>query len=300
MFKGRKKEHINIVLCGDLNVEVGLHVTLYSLLEKSSCPFHKIYFINRGYSDKHIESLNKTLVEFQKKYELILLSYDENVFGNYKPLHGNRFAYTKLVIADLIQEDIVLYLDMDLVINLDIKELASLDIKDFIIAANPEYQIFQSLEHRLYSELGLKGEEPYFNTGVMIINLKKWREQEITTKCINFANNYNKYLQTADQTVLNYVCHGNFYQLENRFNTRLGNEKHLTPNDKLIFHFFGRPKLWNLFVNRLNPNYSIFDRVFKKTHLFQSRAFKKDNLVEYILVVRQYKSYIKLILRLKV
>lgn len=292
------KEVINIVVCGDLNVEVGLHVTLYSVLQKSTCDFHNIYFINKGYGHSEIFKLQQTLIGFKELYKLNSIPFEDIEFDSLKPLHGNLFTYTKLVIPNLVNVDKVLYLDLDLVIDVDVSKLWDLDMRDFIIAANPERRLNEALEWGFFKNFGFEGNDRYFNAGVMLMNLGKWREFNYTKKTIEFAKRHSDLLLTADQTVLNYFFYNNYLKLEDCFNRRIGNSKYNGDIGSCIYHFYGRPKMWDLFVETLNPNYHIFDRVHKKTFLSKESKKRKIRKQDFIKFLKMYKSYTKLILRL--
>jgi lipopolysaccharide biosynthesis glycosyltransferase len=52
------KQAISVAMCADKNVEVGLHVTLYSLL-KNSDRLVKINLVHKGYTNRDLERLKK-------------------------------------------------------------------------------------------------------------------------------------------------------------------------------------------------------------------------------------------------
>lgn len=56
-----------------------------------------------------------------------------------------------------------------------------------------------------YKKLGFTADMPYLNTGVMLIDAAKWRENQITTKTIDAINQYKEYSHLADQYGLNVV-----------------------------------------------------------------------------------------------
>ncbi len=107
-----------------------------------------------------------------------------------------RADYLKFNLATILAKtDKVLYLDGDVIVLKDLTELYNTDIEDYYAAAA------QDLESTWID----KRKEPYFNNGVMLINLKKMREDNIETKLINYKKNdkINRFMtQDAFNTVL--------------------------------------------------------------------------------------------------
>ena len=74
---------VNIALCGDRNFEIGIHTTLYSLLEHSKRKF-RIYFIHKDYDDKDFEKLYLTLMPFNGRYQLIPIPFVDEYIQKFK------------------------------------------------------------------------------------------------------------------------------------------------------------------------------------------------------------------------
>lgn len=291
---------INIVVCGDKNIEIGLHCTLFSMLENSTSNNHNIYFIQRGYSLEDIEKLNYSLKPFDGRYNLIDIKFDETIFSELKSLHGNKFAYTKLVIPELINISRVIYLDLDIIVKMDVVELNAIDLQNYVIAANTEFSMKDSLEKELYGSIGFDMDAPYFNSGIMLINLDLWREQNITKKCMEFAKKYGDKLQTADQTVLNFYFYNNFKFLSEQFNYRVSNKSSVKELADYvgILHFFGRPKPWDLFAELIHPQHKLYKSVLSKTYFANYKSYQNISKNSFNKLLVTYKSYIKAILKL--
>jgi lipopolysaccharide biosynthesis glycosyltransferase len=296
-----KNEVVAIVVCGDKNVEIGLHVTLFSLLRFSSSAFHKIYFINEEYTSFDIDKLNTTLLQFKKKYEILSVPYkNNNVFEKCRSLHGNRLAYIKLLLPNFIEEKKVIYLDLDIIVNLDIMQLYNQSLNGCIIAAVVECTIGQSIENRLYKTVGFEMNSPYFNSGIMLIDCETWKKNNITEKCLEFANKYPNKLQAADQSVLNYYFYNNFLPLPNKFNilisNRILNEFFFTQEG--IFHFYGRPKPWDLFAEIIHPQYKFYKKILRDTFFSDYKSYENITKKTINKMFLTYRSYIKMSLKL--
>ncbi len=81
----------------------------------------------------------------------------------------------------------ILYLDVDMIVLDDISNLYNLDLGGNVLAAALDrIKIFDHWAGILnYKELGLDGNSPYFNTGVMLIDAENWRANLVTQTTID-------------------------------------------------------------------------------------------------------------------
>jgi lipopolysaccharide biosynthesis glycosyltransferase/SAM-dependent methyltransferase len=120
----------------------------------------------------------------------------------------------------------IVYLDCDLIILADIAELFHTDVSDFLLGAVVEYE-FKHWEiagsknvllrrEYLLNHLQLKYFEGYFNSGVLVMNIRKMREEKTHEKFFAVARINNQF--NHDQNVLNVVCEGRVYYLDHGWN----------------------------------------------------------------------------------
>ena len=116
----------------------------------------------------------------------------------------------RLKLPELINADKLLYLDSDLIVLKNIAELYDYDISDYYLAA-VEDKLFE-----IRYVVKLRGGETYCNGGVQLINLKKFREdnmvQKIVDKLLEKGNNY------TDQDVINDLCREYILSLPLKYN----------------------------------------------------------------------------------
>lgn len=78
--------------------------------------------------------------------------------------------------------------------------------------------VLEAIADSYKMELGFKLEEDYINSGFLLINLKKWRQDNVEEKFIQFmVENQNKFYQ-HDQGVLNEVFKNQFFILDPKYN----------------------------------------------------------------------------------
>ncbi|MFB3166859.1 glycosyltransferase family 8 protein [Neobacillus sp. 179-C4.2 HS] len=244
-------ETIQIVTTSNDNYAKPTAVMLTSLLEnkKSNNPIN-IYIIGT-LSKNNKSKLNNSVKRFGLKINFFEIA--PTLFENFKlTLHFTQETYYRLIIPDLLDTNVhkTIYLDGDIILNEDITELWNINIEDYFLAAVNE---FNKKRHKALS-IPTKG--MYFNAGVMVINLDKWRENDISQVVIDYLKNNESIIQLADQDALNAVLHSKWLELDMKWNFTSGKLKRLIKNKKrgrsrktsfkpAIIHFTGRNKPWN-------------------------------------------------------
>jgi lipopolysaccharide biosynthesis glycosyltransferase len=278
---------------------IGLGVTLNSLLKNCSEPQKlNIYILSADLNDEDKENIHQLLNRYDvTTVELIDFNAKEH-FGNFKSLQGDWTAYGRLLLQDYIQHDTVLYLDADLVIELDVLSLEGFDLKGKALAAVNGGPICYALENIFFcKEIGINPQLASFNSGILLIDLKFWRENDIKNKCLTFGRTYPNKLRSADQTILNALFAGNFTYLSPEFNLAWYAQIKKPISKKGILHFVGSPKPWDLFGSYFHKGYSVW-----KSYLDENweKAYYKYNYNNFVRAWNIRRSYAKIfILRVK-
>ncbi|CAN5391933.1 hypothetical protein BH23CHL1_BH23CHL1_25510 [soil metagenome] len=170
-----------------------------------------------------------------------------------------RATYYRLLIGHLLPATVrrVLYLDGDTIIRGSLRDLFTLDIDDWVLAATPEYAPFSHP-----ARLGLPHGTPYFNAGVLHINLDLWRILEIEDRCLEYIQTNasdSSQLEYLDQDALNAVLSGKWRPIGPTFNftswtsdpqrlndfdarTQMGGQ--IPAGGPAIAHYTGKHKPW--------------------------------------------------------
>ena len=115
----------------------------------------------------------------------------------------------------------LIYLDVDMLIRHDLTELWTSDLAGSPLAAVRDAWVtwvgHPTLGIPDYQALGLVAKTPYFNAGVMVIDVRKWMELESETRCLEFLST-QRLNRLADQDALNAVFYENWAQLPLRWN----------------------------------------------------------------------------------
>ncbi|WP_231687957.1 glycosyltransferase family 8 protein [Bacillus sp. FJAT-27251] len=229
-----------------------LAVTLTSLLKnkKKDTRVH-IYILYGDLTDISIKKLKRTIKKFRAA--VTFLKVDVHMVEEFALSTGaqnyiSKEAYYRIMIPDLLGEDIpkALYLDCDMIVRTDLSKLWKTNIDTYDLAAVDESRVIpvQDRESRIY-RLSLPSESYYFNSGLLLMNLKRWREQKISSEVIQFIKANPDKLALLDQDALNAVLYNRWLRLEDKWNYTTSHCAVLPLEKAAVLHFTGPDKPWN-------------------------------------------------------
>lgn len=238
---------IPIFLSADNNYAMYLCVVIKSICEHTDSSLH-FCILDGGINDEY-KNMVKEVCSSCKNVTFEFINPDSiNVFSNCRvdtfTTYISKAAFYRLLLPDLKPDiDKAIYLDVDLVVNLDIKELFNQDMGDYIIGAIYEEcnEKYHSISTKKNLEINIK--HKYFNSGVLLIDCKKWRENNITQKLKDTYDRNEEKIMFHDQDILNlFFSVNNYCLLDKKFNYFIQEKK----TDELlkIIHYFGPLKPW--------------------------------------------------------
>lgn len=159
-------------------------------------------------------------------------------------------ALYRLALPKLLKNiDRVIYLDTDILVQIDIYDLYNISFDKFYLLAVSDDENMRNLyvKTRYYKNAGLNY-RLYFNSGVLVLNLKEIQKFNLLNHCLVKLQQFNKF---ADQDILNIIFKDKIKFIDDKFNTLVdiqnlsddSIEKFL--NEKAILHFAGYLKPWN-------------------------------------------------------
>lgn len=199
---------MDIVACTDHNFVMPTGIMMYSVCVNnidSIITFHVI--IGDGVSNHQIEELRNTVISFTDKTIRFYRVEDEKY--SQLPQRSDhpsitQATYYRLDLANILPPEIdkVLYLDGDIICRRPLHALFDTDISQNAIAGVHDVweHIYEQQNH-----LHLSPWRGYFNAGVLLINLKWWRENNSTDAFYSFICQHGDWIKCQDQDVLNYV-----------------------------------------------------------------------------------------------
>ncbi len=243
---------IHIAAAVDDNYVQHLGVMLCSLFENNNHKFH-IHLLKTRISQRNLEALH-TIIDTYKQAITVIDTQFENGQQFFISGHITLESYLKIFLPKYIasETDKVLYLDADIIVNQNIEPLWSSDINTHLLGAVEDVTLDR--QKALKNPANYK----YFNAGVLLINLKKWREHNIMEKALVFIENHHELILYHDQDALNAVLYDQWLSLHPKYNmqaplymeefeTYYGNPKELeeAKKDPVIIHYSAPLKPWH-------------------------------------------------------
>ncbi len=216
-----------------------LAVAMVSMFQSNKNHLIKTYIvcINLNPSDK------KRFDEIAAKYQrdITYLSLDPNLLSSLKTFfHLTQATFYRLFIPNILPRlRRVIYLDCDIIVEADLSELWALDMDNYGNAG----VIFDGKDTE--TRLGVTGGKD-MNAGILVMNLDYWREQDITSKCINWLKKTESVYM--DNDAMNVVLSGAQKGVDERWNLNPLHFSRYSDESKYpsrILHFAGAIKPWH-------------------------------------------------------
>lgn len=253
---------INICLSSDDNYAQHLAVTITSILKNAKKSDNLFFHILDG----GITDENKLKIKKLKKIRDFFIEYndiDTEIFKKF-PLISNHIStatYFRYMISTIFPHlKKIIYLDVDIVVNDSLSELYETNIDEYYMAGVEDVGY---VHHRLYDNR-LHYKFFYINAGVLLINIARWRAENIQEKLFEYTvNNFERIQMCMDQDVLNAVLHKKCLPLDYKWNVQNsfyrtdlevatnGNSRQILEAAKnpSIIHFAGPIKPWTKYAD---------------------------------------------------
>lgn len=204
------KQNLDVALCLDDNYVKPATALIRTLQEHNPRLRKNIFVVYTQLSSNSCMLLRSCCDEFTH----IAFKRAEISIKNVGPKnHVSSAAFIKIELVKALEElERVLYLDADMAVTGSLTELADLTLDNHYVAAveNPFFQ--------RHNELGVNKDFFYFNSGMMLLNLKLMRENDFYSKAHLIIRNEAEKLMFHDQDVFNLATEGKVLQLPIEFN----------------------------------------------------------------------------------
>ena len=200
-----------IAFAADEQVAPGLYVSIYSVLYHASQDYaYQIYVLDGGLqpdtqrrlqalsalhpqASVHIESANTDRLDVLKS-----------------PRNVGRAAYLLLLLPEVLPTcERILYLDSDVLALADVRGLFQVTLDRAIAGAVQEFTAPTIAGSRRFTGLSdvvtRSPDAPYFNSGMMVIDVERWKAADVTTRAIDLLVHHFDKLTVDDQDALNGV-----------------------------------------------------------------------------------------------
>lgn len=263
---------MNILCCLDDNFVQHTGVMLTSLFENNSGEAIDVYVMTEGLQEKNRSALSSIVRKYNARIYFYMLKADMlKNFSLKTDDYVSVAAYFRLLVTTVLPAELdkIIYIDGDTIVRSSLKELWETEIENYALAAIDETIAGNCRRHQYDRSFG------YFNSGVMLLNLKYWREKNVAERAIDYLTRYPERIKSWDQDALNGVLYDKEWKrLPLKWNlTTLFLDKGFSANpnysdvyaseyfsaikDPAIVHYTGPAKPWH---------YTSTDHPFKKEY----------------------------------
>lgn len=269
---------MDIAVCIDRGFVMPTGVMAYSVCVNNpnlDITFHIICDESVSVADK--EDLSKTISAFPGK-RTVYYCIDSRIANSFPRLMESlppTSSYYRLFITKILPDtlDKVLYLDGDIVVRKSLQPLWETDIANYAIAATRDRV---SEKPELFSRLQYDQDLGYVNAGILLINLRFWRENDVIPTFVEYIQKNYSILTFQDQDVINYVFRDKKILLPLEYNLQqdlLQKDVYSSRKKEIltaiqnpaIIHYSGGYKPWLAYIRQPNPLHNTFYKYQNQT-----------------------------------
>jgi lipopolysaccharide biosynthesis glycosyltransferase len=251
------RNHVHVLVCTNARYLQHAAVCLTSLLANNSDLFFDIIVVGRASEALEEDKLRRSLGRFSN-FVLAFRKFTppkDQLLPLNPGAHYTLDNWTRLWVGEFFPENVqrVLYLDSDIVVVGNVAHLWRTKLNGALLGAVD----IPGSEHGV-SHLGMRAEDGYFNSGVLLIDLKQWRETRALETILSYVDAHpEEMMRNVDQEALNACFYSRRKRLDYKWNvvwpfyfrpSPLG----LTPaeieavrREACIIHFNGSSKPWS-------------------------------------------------------
>ncbi len=209
---------MNIVYACNEGYARHMAVSMLSLLDRNQRERELVvYLISLGITAESRDKLSSIASRYGRTLHIIEFDDLRQQFDYEIDTRGfDISAMARLFVGRLLPEHVkrVLYLDCDTVVTRSIRELWETDLSGNLLAAVMEPTIYDAVKE----DIGFSKEDPYFNSGVLLIDLDRWRQTDAEKRILGFYQEKGGALFCCDQDAINGALKGEIRSVSPRFN----------------------------------------------------------------------------------
>lgn len=217
-----------------------------------------------GLTAPHRQDLEKITTEFGATLDIHDLTIDETFKTQIADLPRdkrlNHMMYARLMVDVLVPKNVtrVIYFDCDTYIRGPIEELAEMDLGGKAIGAveDPHADFITTKRDMVDNKDLFDTADPYFNSGLLVIDTKKWRQAKVLEKLKAMVADGTMGRLYYDQDFLNLVFKHNWHHLDKMWNVIDPRPPHEAFGPKML-HYTGKRRPWKVL------SYVAFARVYR-------------------------------------
>ncbi|MDR1392345.1 MAG: glycosyltransferase family 8 protein [Clostridiales bacterium] len=217
-------KEIQIAVAFDENYAYPAIVMLTSLFENA---LDNTKYIVTAMIPSNLSDETKTKVislnELYQSHEIIFYDMGDAFIQAQCTFYVTTPTYYRLKLPDVLKDqDKCIYIDVDTIVLKDLQELHNIDIENYYIGGACDYaRYLQEINQRMLELKNVWGDK-YINAGVLLMNLKKMRQDDVYKKFEELILNKGHLLLYNDQDALNSICYEKILTIKPKFNYVFG------------------------------------------------------------------------------
>jgi lipopolysaccharide biosynthesis glycosyltransferase len=245
---------MNIVCSIDEAYAQHCGVMLCSLFKNNPGIKFRVFLITDGLTEISRQKLTSVSIAWRQQMEWVQI--DARAFHRARVSgHVSAATYFRILIPKILPDDVdkVLFLDSDIIVRGSVTELYSEPIDGHTHAA-----VENPLSQGDVERLGIPGGSTYFNAGVLLLNIHRWRAEQLSERVLDYVKVDPGRLLWWDQDALNATLHGRWRQCRPTWNAQEAFFRNLSASElgvseedlfevrsnPRIVHFSGSRKPW--------------------------------------------------------
>jgi len=266
---------VYVLFCTDAQYLQHVAVCLTSILVNNPHLFFDVVIVRRATEQLDEQKLRRSLARFPNhSLRLQVFSAPASRVLPLNPrAHYTVDTWTRLWVEEFFSAEVgrVLYLDGDTVVVGDISPLWNVDLGGALLGTVDIPGSDRGVGH-----LGLRPEDGYFNAGVLLIDLKQWRESRAMDTVLGYVDAHPEQMaRDVDQEALNACFHARKKRLDYKWNVVWSffwdptvlplarDEIEEIYRDARIIHFNINPKPWSYFC--YHPRRAEYEKYLRMT-----------------------------------
>ena len=286
---------IPIFLSSDNNYAPFVATTIASICDntRSCCDF---YILDGGISSENKDKII-TLKSLFKNLSIEFIKIDIN--NIFKDVIAKSYitlsAFNRLLIPQLVPKIIkAIYLDVDIIAFGDIKTLYQEDLQDYIIGAVPDQGAPELLAYTK-KQIDINEKSIYFNSGVLLIDCHKWRENVHIDELLSIEKKYRERRLHNDQDVLNKFFENNYKILDYRYNVMFDAQ------NIVLRHYTSQIKPWqaDFYLDAVShkplktKNIETFWQYAKMTEFYNELVINKEHFLSSNILYKRFNKIVQ-------
>lgn len=217
------RKNMNVMYAADENYAEIMAVSIKSMMLTNKWEKIHFYLVEDGISDENRKKLTEMITGDGNEVSFIAKPDIRGILGvELKTLRWSDSAYSRLFLKELFGRETkiekILYMDCDTLIVDSLEELWNTDVSDALGAA-----CLECMSNMHKKIIGAMPKDNYINTGMLLLNVKRWIAEDIQKTEADFIRKYHGKTEYVDQGVINGTVSNRFILVNPRYNmTALG------------------------------------------------------------------------------